>query len=155
MRRDIDHAATAFADPLEQFKTAECLTDGFIRWLGGEVEFDSRAWNLGLCGQQRFGLVVGGEQGVKALAQGGIAFAHGVEKCGALISGFRQSQLEQEFFASWVHGCLISAFSFASAASISASEGTCQERRPSPLSWAVKVWPSGENAKNDPATSPV
>ena len=34
----------------------------------GEVELDCWAGGFGLCGQQRFGLIVGGEQGFKARA---------------------------------------------------------------------------------------
>src|SRR6185369_9951057 len=55
----------------------------------------------------------------------------------------------KNFFAGWIYGALLAACSFASAASISASGGTRQQRRSfsgSPIS-AIKIWPSGEQVR--------
>jgi hypothetical protein len=56
----------------------------------------------------------------KARAQGGIVAAFTIEKLRSLISGLRQRQLKQEFFAVWVHGAA-GPFCFASASSKAAS----------------------------------
>jgi hypothetical protein len=68
-------------------------------------------------------LFVRGEQGFEALAQRGIAFAHGVQKCRALVRRLFQRQGKQGFFAGGIQGCLTSVFSFASAAAISSQDG--------------------------------
>ena len=53
---------------------------------------------FGLRGQQRLGLLVRGEQRFEALAQGRVAFAHDIEKRGALLRRLGQRQGEQSFF---------------------------------------------------------
>jgi hypothetical protein len=56
-----------------------------------------------LSGEQCFGLLVRGEQGFKALAQGRVAVTFGVEPRRAFRSGLAQCKLEKEFFAVWIH----------------------------------------------------
>ena len=142
--RDIDHATPAFADPLKQLVAPERLAHGFIRHIG-EIELDRWPGGFGLRSQKCFRLLVRSEQGVEACAQRRIAFAFSVEPCGAFRHGLAQRQLEQQFFAGQVHGSLLSAFSFASAALISAHDGARQTlRNPSPLIVPI-VLPSGEN----------
>ena len=55
-----------------------------------------------------------------------VAFSLAVEPRGAIGGWFGQCELEQKFFVVWIHGCLLSAFSFASAAAISSQEGARQ-----------------------------
>lgn len=109
---DIDHAAAALPDLLEQLVAPERLTHRFVGCVG-EVELDRGSGRFDLCGQQRFRLLVRNEQGVETLVQRRVAFAHGVQECGALLRWFCQRQHKQGFFARWVHGRLLSAFSFA------------------------------------------
>ena len=111
--RDIDHAAAALPDLLQQLVAPERLAHRFVGSVG-EIELDRRARGFGLCGEQCFRLLVRGEQGFKALAQRRVAFAFTVEPRRALGGWFRQHKLEQEFFAGRIHGCLGSAFALAS-----------------------------------------
>jgi hypothetical protein len=95
--RHIDHAAAAFAHAFQQFVAPERLADGFIGSIG-KVELDGGPRGFGLRGQQCFRLLVRGEQGVEAGAEGRIAFAFGVEPRRAFRGGLVQRQLEQDFF---------------------------------------------------------
>ena len=99
---DIDHAAAAFADLLQQLVAPERLADGFVGSIG-EIGLDRGAARFGLRGQHRFGLCMRGEERFKAGAQGGIGSTLAVKKHRALGGRFRQCQLEQEFFASGIH----------------------------------------------------
>ena len=98
----VDHAAAAFADLLQQLVAAERLAHGFVGRIG-EIELDRGPRGFGLRGQQRFGLLVRGEQRFEALAQGRVAFAHDIEKRGALLRRLFQRQRKQGFFASRIH----------------------------------------------------
>jgi hypothetical protein len=71
---DIDHAAAAFAHALQEFVAPERLAHGFVRRFV-EIELESGARGIGLCSEQRFGLLVRGEQRFKTLAQGWVALA--------------------------------------------------------------------------------
>jgi len=92
------------AEFLAQLIAPERHAYRFIGRLGFQVELDG-GFNGARCGGQRiFRLVMRGEQGFEALAQSRIVFAFGVEPGRALRSGPAQCQLEQKFFARWVHG---------------------------------------------------
>ena len=123
--RDIHHATPAFADSLQQLVAPKRLAHGFVGCIG-EIELDGGPGSFDLRGQQRFGLLMRGEQGFEARTQGGVAFAFAVEPRRAFRNGFAQRQLEQGFFAVRVHGCLLSVFSFVSAAAISSQDGARQ-----------------------------
>jgi hypothetical protein len=95
--RDIHHATTAFADPLQQLVAPNGLADGLVRSLGNSNL--QRGWRAaGQVGQCRVRLFVSGEEGVQPLAQGGVAQASAVEKRRALRGGLFQSQREKGSF---------------------------------------------------------
>ena len=122
----IDHAAAAFADFLQQLVAAERLAHGFVGRIG-EVELDRGTGSFGLCGEQRLGLFVRGEQGFEALAQGGVAVAVGVEKRGrASAAGLPSASANRASSRLGFMAACISVFSFASAAAISSQDGARQ-----------------------------
>ena len=57
----IDHPAPAFAHPFQQLVVSERLTHGFVGRFFGEIELNRRAGRFGLCGEQRFGLLMRGK----------------------------------------------------------------------------------------------
>ena len=83
---DIDHATTAFANPLQQLVVPERLTDGFVGSLG-EIELDGGPGYFGSRGQHRVRLIMRHRKRVKAGAQGGVAFTNGVQKRHAFLDG--------------------------------------------------------------------
>src|SRR5689334_17462152 len=101
----------------------------------------------------RLSLFMGCEQRSKADTQGVVVATLAVEPRDAFGGGLGQGQGKQRFFAVWVHGFLLSAFTgppkadgfFASAAAISSHDGARQRCRtyPEPFAMAPRVLPSG------------
>ncbi len=101
--RDIDDAAAAFADPLQQLVTPQRLAHGFVGRIS-EIELDRGTRGVGLSGQQCFRLLMRGEQRVKALAEGGVGSADGLKKFCPLREGLLGGQCEQRgltFLGRW------------------------------------------------------
>ena len=96
---DIHHAATAFADFFHQLVAAERLAHGFVEPIIDDIAFDHRSFGFDLCGQQIVWLVVRGEQGVEARAQGFVRSAHDFEKGRAFRRGLFKGQRKQGCFA--------------------------------------------------------
>ena len=92
-----NHAATAFAEALQQFVAPERLAHRFVRSVGG-IELDRGPGGTGLRSQHCLRLLVRGEQGVKAGAQTSIPAALAVEPRRAFGGGFRKREGEQGFF---------------------------------------------------------
>ena len=95
---DIDHAAAALPNFLEQLVASERLAHGFVGRIG-EIELDRQAGLVGLGGHEVVGLVVRGEQRFETLAQGIVGEAGAVQEGGAFRAGQLQSGLKNRFLA--------------------------------------------------------
>jgi hypothetical protein len=94
----INHAATSFADLLEQLVASDGLPDEVIGGRVREVQGDGGSSLSRSSPEQRVRLVMGGEQGLESGAQGGIPDALAVQERGAPGPGQGQGGLEEGFF---------------------------------------------------------
>ena len=99
---DIDDATAAFADLLEELVASEGLADGVVRGIVWEVDPEGGC-RAGGGVEEVVGGVVGGEEGLEALAEGLIAEAGTLEEGGTLGGGPFEGSGEQGFFRGGVH----------------------------------------------------
>lgn len=92
---DIDYAAAALADLLQQLVAANRLADDFVGRVG-EIELDRGPGGLGLGGGQRFRLRVRRKQGFEAGAQGRVAVAGPLQKSRAAGGVLERQRLLEE-----------------------------------------------------------
>jgi hypothetical protein len=101
--RDINHAASAFADPLQQFVASNRLAHGFVCIPARRIHRDGpdqiTLAKTGRGFQERIAGIVGFEQHFQALAQAGITVAGAIEECRALGGREFRHRPEKGFFA--------------------------------------------------------
>ncbi len=95
---DIDHAAAALPDLLQQLVATERLAHGFVRRIG-QFQLHRRLGSGFVLRRQFIRRVMGDEQGVEALAQGVIAEAGPIQEGGAFRTGQLDGGLKQGFLA--------------------------------------------------------
>ncbi len=96
---DIDDAATAFADFLQQLVAADGLARGVVLGSVGESNFDRGQAAGGGRIRERIRVLAGRQQSLEALAQRGVARTLTVQEGGALGGGLGNDQGEQGLFA--------------------------------------------------------